>query len=792
MAVYTYPGVYVEELPATGPIQGVGTSTVAFIGPTVAGPMREATKITNWSQFVDRFGAYFPQQPRLFMAYAVRGFFENGGSEAYIVRVGTAVQAYRDLPARGAGNSLRVRAKEFGTGGNLIKVDVASVQAVPAGQNAKIHKARAEITTAVDDVVTLKTAADMSLFRVGDVVGLEGTAEQASVREVRPGQLVLDALLTTAYTSTAAAQLYVFIRDLPVGAKRFRVENGAGIQPGSVLAVSDGTAANDEDVTVASVSGDVVMLDTGLTKQRKLGQTDPNVTLTSYEFKLTVSKTGAPLEPPYDLLSLDPRHSRYYKRIVTSNLVDVMPSPNAPTTSTPPSNLPAPLLAAFLQFGAADNPTTLTASDFQLGLDALRPVDDVNLIAVPDLTTPSFQMKIVEHCEDLGDRFAILDTPNNLQPLGPGSALAHRQSLSSERGFGALYYPWIWITDPLSPLGDGKLVPPSGHVAGVFARSDAEGVHHAPANQPIVAAYDAENSFDLATVGALNVEGVNVIRMFSGSARPLVWGARTLTRKDELPWRYVNVRRLFSYVEESIAVGIRWAVFAPNDLGLWKRLERTIGEFLGRVWRSGALFGATAKEAYFVRADEELNPESVRAMGEVIVEIGLAPVRPAEFVIVRVAMRTGGADVTETGKPVDAYRNFNFLVEIDGIAQASFADCSGLGATTEVIEAREGSENTTVRKLPGKTTYSDITLKWGTTSSDELWRWRQRVIEGEVDRKNGSIVVFDLRNREEVVRWNFVRAWPSRWDGPTLNAKGNDLAIETLAITHEGIARAVR
>jgi phage tail-like protein len=146
----------------------------------------------------------------------------------------------------------------------------------------------------------------------------------------------------------------------------------------------------------------------------------------------------------------------------------------------------------------------------------------------------------------------------------------------------------------------------------------------------------------------------------------------------------------------------------------------------------------------------------------------------------------------ETGKPVDAYRNFNFLVEIDGIAQASFADCSGLGATTEVIEAREGSENTTVRKLPGKTTYSDITLKWGTTSSDELWRWRQRVIEGEVDRKNGSIVVFDLRNREEVVRWNFVRAWPSRWDGPTLNAKGNDLAIETLAITHEGIARAVR
>src|SRR5262249_41362310 len=143
-----------------------------------------------------------------------------------------------------------------------------------------------------------------------------------------------------------------------------------------------------------------------------------------------------------------------------------------------------------------------------------------------------------------------------------------------------------------------------------------------------------------------------------------------------------------------------------------------------------------------------------------------------------------------TGKPVDPYRNFNFLVEIDGIAQGSFAECSGLGATTEVIEAREGSENTTVRKLPGKTTYSDITLKWGTTSSNELWRWRERVIEGDVDRKNGSIVVFDLRNKQEVLRWNFVRAWPSRWEGPAFSAKGNDLAIETLVLAHEGVGRA--
>ncbi len=143
----------------------------------------------------------------------------------------------------------------------------------------------------------------------------------------------------------------------------------------------------------------------------------------------------------------------------------------------------------------------------------------------------------------------------------------------------------------------------------------------------------------------------------------------------------------------------------------------------------------------------------------------------------------------ETGQVVDPYRNYNFLVELDSIAQGSFAECSGLGATTEVIEAREGSENTTVRKLPGKTTYTDITLRWGMTESDELWSWRLRIIQGTADRRNGSIIVYDLTNKEEVARWNFVNAWPSRWEGPTFSARGNDIAIETLVLTHEGIAR---
>jgi phage tail-like protein len=146
--------------------------------------------------------------------------------------------------------------------------------------------------------------------------------------------------------------------------------------------------------------------------------------------------------------------------------------------------------------------------------------------------------------------------------------------------------------------------------------------------------------------------------------------------------------------------------------------------------------------------------------------------------------------MANTGERVDPYRSFNFLVEIDNIAQASFVECSGLSSTTEVIENREGGDNTTVHKLPGKTMYGDLSLKWGLTSSRLLWDWRQDIVLGRVIRKNGSIVVFDLANAMEVMRWHFFNAWPTRWEGPAFNARGSDLAIDTLVLAHEGITRA--
>src|SRR2546425_11113147 len=190
------------------------------------------------------------------------------------------------------------------------------------------------------------------------------------------------------------------------------------------------------------------------------------------------------------------------------------------------------------------------------------------------------------------------------------------------------------------------LVPPSGHIAGIYARSDSQrGVHKAPANEFINGALDLEVKLSNNDQGQLNTAGINVLRLFPGQS-PIVWGARTTAPSDQTAWRYINVRRLFIFVEQSLLSGLRWAVFEPNDTTLWKKLERTITEFLTRVWRSGALFGTKASEAFYVKIDAEGNTDAVRALGQIIIEIGIAPVRPAEFVIVRIAMWDGGSQIT--------------------------------------------------------------------------------------------------------------------------------------------------
>jgi Bacteriophage tail sheath protein len=648
MATYKTPGVYIEELPANGPIAGVGTSTPAFLGVALKGPTFQPVKVTNWTQFRDSFGDYMVGPPRFYMAYAVKGFFDNGGTVAYIVRVGTAVRAFRDLDDRGPappGKALRVTAKQEGPAGNAITVAVADAQIVPLANNAVVHKDRAQINNAAANVITLANPADASKFRGGDTVTIETTAERAVIDRVRNADLVL----LTNLLAPHGAGMFVRIADLVVNQTQFRVDNINGLEPGSVIRLQQG-ATNDPALVISAVAGDFITLaGVGLANPYALDQASAAVTIESFEFALTI--TSPPNAPEnFPNLSMDPRHSRYWGAVVSSSYVDVG-LPPVPSVQPPPANRPAVLAASNLAGGTADNPAIVGLPHYNSGLNSLVPIEDVQLVCVPDRADQAVQQAVITHCETLGDRFAILHTGKGLKPdASMGSPLAlQRAWCESARGYASLYYPWIMISDPSSLTGnDTLLVPPSGHMAGIYARSDEQrGVHKAPANELIAAAIGLETIVDSVTQGELNVAGIDVLRVFPGQVRPIVWGARTTSPVAQTAWIHNSVRRLFIFVETSLRFGLRPWVFEPNNLTLWKKLDRTITEFLTRVWQSGALFGAKASEAFYVKIDEELNPPSVRALGQVIIEIGMAPVHPAEFVIVRIGIWEGGASITE-------------------------------------------------------------------------------------------------------------------------------------------------
>jgi hypothetical protein len=223
-------------------------------------------------------------------------------------------------------------------------------------------------------------------------------------------------------------------------------------------------------------------------------------------------------------------------------------------------------------------------------------------------------------------RFAVLDSPETIEKGGVDKLPKPRDSK-----YGAYYFPWVEVYDPYK----GNIyVPPSGHMAGIYARVDAErGVHKAPANELVRGAIGLKYNVTKGEQDILNPKGINCIRLFPNRGIR-VWGARTIS--SDASWRYVNVRRLFNMVEQSIEIGTQWVVFEPNDERLWKRVTRDISAFLLRLWRQGALFGKTPEEAFYVKCDNETNPPEVIDAGQLVVEVGLCPMKPAEFVIFRI------------------------------------------------------------------------------------------------------------------------------------------------------------
>jgi phage tail sheath protein FI len=280
------------------------------------------------------------------------------------------------------------------------------------------------------------------------------------------------------------------------------------------------------------------------------------------------------------------------------------------------------------------------------GLQCFNEIDEVNIVCIPGVTSSTVQKAMITHCENMKDRFCILDS---VKDADLSAVQTQKEDVVSEKGYTALYFPWVKVDIETKENDKVKLiqdfVPPSGYIAGIYARSDIEkGVHKAPANEIIRGALEIKLLITKGEQEILNPKGINCIRSFPGRGIR-VWGART-TASDAL-WKYINVRRLFIFLEESIEEGTQWVVFEPNDEKLWARVKQSITQFLTRVWKDGALMGTTAEEAFFVKCDRTTMTQDDIDNGRLIVLIGVAPVKPAEFVIFRIAQWQGGSEVSE-------------------------------------------------------------------------------------------------------------------------------------------------
>jgi hypothetical protein len=358
-------------------------------------------------------------------------------------------------------------------------------------------------------------------------------------------------------------------------------------------------------------------------------------------FRLTIEWPGGASED-YDNLTADPQSADFFVTLVNerSRLVTIAPGPaSAPL----PGNYTATGGTTVVPTAADFVGGVMQPADQRTGLSSLESIDDISILVVPDEAsdrTGTISSAIIEQCERLKDRFAIVSAPRDVDRV---DALRPPHDSS----YAAFYFPWIRVSGP--GRTEPTLVPPGGHIAGIYARTDVErGVHKAPANEVVrgLIPHDPQSGvtplqFTLTDRDqhALNERGVNVIRDFTSAGRGArVWGARTMSSDPE--WKYVNVRRFFMFVEESIDEGTQWVVFEPNNDTTWTSVRRIVTDFLRRLWQNGALVGATEREAFFVRCDRTTMTQDDIDHGRLVCEIGIAPLRPAEFVIFRISKMT--------------------------------------------------------------------------------------------------------------------------------------------------------
>jgi phage tail sheath protein FI len=467
----------------------------------------------------------------------------------------------------------------------------------------------------------------------------EDGKDALSFEAVNPGKWGNSISVNFEPSSKAKTQI---LDDLGGGA--YQVKNASGFNPGDVVTVNGLDDAQYQ--VISSVDEDIIVFENAFDGDIVDVDLLPKVTISTCEMNVVV-KCGD-VQEEYATVSFNVSSSNYIeKKMSKSNLVIV--------TAKPQNSAVAPIEIAKDNFGVSKDSFRVSLKNGSDGtLDALSDADyigedkgpgartglqafidnnDVSLMAVPGVVSPNVQLSLVAHCESLGSRFAVLDIPRDSKTVT--DVMKHRGIVDSD--YCAMYHPWLKTFDPL----DKKdiYIPPSGAVLGIYARSDStRGVHKAPANEVVANCTGLYCNYNTGEQDMLNPKGVNLIRKFPGSGIR-VWGARTASSKPL--WKYVNVRRLFIYIEETIKANTSWVVFEPNDELLWVRVQRTIINFLEGVWRSGALVGSSADQAFFVDIGPSTMSQDDIDNGRLVCVIGVAPVKPAEFVVFRLTQKTG-------------------------------------------------------------------------------------------------------------------------------------------------------
>ncbi|WP_172330710.1 phage tail sheath subtilisin-like domain-containing protein [Mangrovicoccus sp. HB161399] len=684
MPEYLAPGVFVEETSfRTKSIQPAGTSTTAFVGPTRRGPQGVASDvITSFGEYERIYGGSAPLDfgsgdvPN-YMAHAVRAYFDNGGARLYVVRVfngpatemaSARVPATGDqrgtfrarMPGSGLNGVIRLRRKiapatartlETAPQGSLARVAVAS-----AGTPAEVRTPDGpfDLTSGAGLGIRVNDAAQVNvLFNAGNTADLAAVTPAEVVAAVTaaaiPGLLVEvdgnQVVFTTADAGATRTLRFVGAVSIALGI------NGPQVTGTDAMTETlfEKGAASWTDSGGNTLSLDPLPGDTSLVTLN-VEAVDAGGIPTVYE------KIGFGAAHPRSLALVMPETpSSLSAAMVTPYWFDPAGTPTAAQLHDAlfaATDADDPDLAVYAMAGggdgsapvAADASPTDASISYGDALLALETVDDISIIAAPGSSTldatdaQGVQNALISHAERMRYRIAVLDTDEGVSPAEARDVRARFDSSHA-----ALYYPWVMVPNPLARPGDDSIpkelaLPPSGFICGIYARNDFEnGVWKAPANEVVRGALRFERDINTGQQEVLNPEGINCLRSFFGRGNQ-VWGARTMSSDPE--WVYVNIRRYFNFLEKSIDDSTQWAVFEPNGERLWANIRETVSSFLYGQWRAGALMGSTPEAAYFVRCDRSTMTQDDFDNGRLICEIGVAALKPAEFVIFRIGQKT--------------------------------------------------------------------------------------------------------------------------------------------------------